>query len=525
MTDTIDPVAAEPSTIAPLTAPAPLFPDILDGHAKWRARKPALVVDGETMSWSDLVIAINRCANGLLALGLQPGDAVAVAAQNCRDTVIALLGIARAGCVSAPLNLTITDDAMAGMITDADARAVMATADQTGRLAGCTRDRHRIVLDGGQSGGWTAFSAWLDGQDATAPPAPSAGDAFNIIYSSGTTGQPKGILHTHQTRLDWAYDVALALRYHSGAQTLCTLGLYSNISWVMMLCTLLVGGTLHVARRFDAAETLAMISDRNITHTAMVPVQFQRLMDHPDMTPADVSSMHAMMSCGSSLSPELKAWIFERFDCGVIELYGLTEGVITTLDPEDAGDKLASVGKPLPGTDLMLIDDVGRPVATGEAGEIVSYGRIVMPGYLNRPEATREAIWLDENGRRWLRTGDVGKLDEDGFLYIVDRKKDMIISGGQNIFPADIERVIIEHDDVSAAAVIGLPDPAWGETPVAILELKPGADCPAETILAWTNERVGKRQRLSAAHVIDELPRNPNGKILKRELRRTYSAG
>jgi acyl-CoA synthetase (AMP-forming)/AMP-acid ligase II len=348
-------------------------------------------------------------------------------------------------------------------------------------------------------------------------------DLLNIIYSSGTTGVPKGIAHTHRGRRDWAYDLLLALRYHGGARTLATLGLYSNISWVAVLCTFLAGGTLYVHRRFDPEDFLDTVERERITHTAMVPVQYQRVVESLAARPRDVSSMQAMMSCGSPLLPALRQELFRRFPCGVIELYGLTEGVITTLDPEDAEGRWSSVGKPLVGTDIRLVDEGGREVPPGECGEIVSRGRITMPGYYNRPEATADAVWTDGEGRRWLRTGDVGRLDEQGFLYIVDRKKDMILSGGQNIYPADIEAVLLRHPDVEEVAVIGVPSERWGETPLAVVVPRTGARPDAAAIAAWTNERVGKQQRVSSVTFRDSLPRNPNGKILKRELRVEYA--
>ena len=509
-----------------LTAPAPSLGEILALHGKWRRDRPALITDEAQYGWAEFESATARLANGLVNFGAQ-GKTIAVAMQNCAAAAITLMGAARAGSCTAPLNLTITDEAMLSMIADCGAVAVFATPDQADRLdrAGLPAGVGRFCSGPAVPSGWTALEDWFALQSdkfddiAIDPDAP-----FNIIYSSGTTGTPKGILHTHQTRLDWARDLSLALRYHSGAVTLCTLGLYSNIAWVMMLCTWLNGGTLRLVRRFDAGAALQAVAAEKITHTAMVPVQFQRLLDHESCATTELSSMQAMMSCGSPLSPALKASIFERFACGVIELYGLTEGVITTLDPEEAEGRLASVGKPLLGSDIKIIDENGSECANGEAGEIVSRGRIVMPGYLGRPAATREALWRDEAGRAWIRTGDIGKLDGENFLYIVDRKKDMILSGGQNIYPADIEAVLIEHPDIRAAAVIGLPHADWGETPVAILEARPGAAPDAEEVMAWLNARIGKRQRISSAHLVEALPRNPNGKVLKRELRERFSA-
>ena len=509
----------------PLTASQPGLPDILRLHARWRGGKPALIFEDTIVSWQALVARADRIARALHSSGLGKGDAVAVAMSNGVEMVEVLMGCALAGCPSAPLNLTVSDAAMKAMIEDSGARMLIATGAEANRLAGMGFSKHGdrlCVSTEYTTDHWTDYRDWVDSAETACSAVEIAPeDTFNIIYSSGTTGRPKGIVHTYQTRLDWTRDLALALRYHSGAQTLCTLGLYSNISWVMLLASWYCGATLHLTARFDADEVLNLIDTAGITHTAMVPVQFQRLIDHPDMAETNTASMQAMMSCGSPLSAELKRALFDRFTCGVIELYGLTEGVITTLDPEDAAGRMASVGKPMTGTDLKIIDDAGVEITDGSAGEIVSRSAIVMPGYLNRPDANAEAVWRDFEGRIWLRTGDVGRLDREGFLYIVDRKKDMIVSGGQNIFPADIENVALEHEAVQAIAVIGVPDRDWGETPVAIAELDEAAE--PDAVRAWINDRVGKRQRIAALHVTGALPRNPNGKILKRQLREDYS--
>jgi acyl-CoA synthetase (AMP-forming)/AMP-acid ligase II len=212
----------------------------------------------------------------------------------------------------------------------------------------------------------------------------------------------------------------------------------------------------------------------------------------------------------------------DRLSPQLVELYGLTEGPITTLDPEDAKDRLASVGKPLMGTDLLILDEHDRPCPPGTPGEIVGRGRHLMAGYHGRPEANAAATWTDEAGRRWLRTGDIGRLDEAGFLYLVDRKKDMIISGGMNLYPADIEAVLQGHPAIREVAVIAIDSERWGESPFAVIVGRGRESLDISTILAWTNERVGRHQRLAGATQIEELPRNANGKVLKRTLRDQY---
>jgi acyl-CoA synthetase (AMP-forming)/AMP-acid ligase II len=229
------------------------------------------------------------------------------------------------------------------------------------------------------------------------------------------------------------------------------------------------------------------------------------------------------MCCGSPLTADVKRGFTREFDCQLIELYGLTEGLVTILEPEDLERKILSVGKPVLGADIRIIGEDEREVAPGETGEIVGRGRLVMAGYHEQNEANREATWIDAAGAQWLRTGDVGRIDVEGFLYIVDRKKDMILSGGQNIYPTDIESVMREHPAIAEVAVIGVPNERWGESPVAVVILRPERKVTALEVTEWVNARLGKQQRISRVIYRDSLPRNPNGKVLKRELRREYA--
>jgi acyl-CoA synthetase (AMP-forming)/AMP-acid ligase II len=317
--------------------------------------------------------------------------------------------------------------------------------------------------------------------------------------------------------------MAISLRYHSGCVTVCSLGLFSNISWVAMLATILVGGTIVVMPKFTP-QVLGMTVRRfKCTHGTFVPVQLARVVESPDFDSSDYASLEAIVCCGSPLAPTLKRKARDALDCQLIELYGLTEGLITTLAPEDFDRKLESVGRPVPGQRLVILDNDDRPLPAGHAGEIVGLGPLVMSGYHNRPDANAEATWVHPDGTRWLRTGDIGRVDDEGFLYLVDRKKDLILSGGQNIYPADIEAVLVQHPDVAEVAVIGIASDKWGETPLAVVVRRPDSAVEAVALAEWTNSRVGKQQRVAGVEFVDELPRNPNGKVLKRELRKQYA--
>ncbi|WP_232059319.1 class I adenylate-forming enzyme family protein [Kineobactrum salinum] len=510
-------------------APVPLLPEILALHGKWRGHKSAVIFENSRLSWAEFCADNHRFAHGLLARGVKPGDRVGIVMSNGLPMLQALFGSMAAGAVSVPINLSVSDEAMLGMLQDAGVTALVVSADQQSRLQALLPALPaslslRVSAAEAAADDWLGLAELCHQQPAGLPDLALDGEApLNIIYSSGTTGLPKGILHSHRTRRDWAYDLSIALRYTGAARTLLTIGLYSNISWVAMLCTVLAGGTLVLHRRFDSDDFLATVARERITHTAMVPIQFQRVVERLADGDHDVSTMQAMMSCGSPLHEGLKREIFARFPCGIIELYGLTEGIITTLEPEDAQGRWSSVGQPLLGTDLCIVSDDDRVLGPNQTGEITGRGRITMPGYWGREDANRAAEFVDPQGRQWLRSGDLGYMDEQGFLYIVDRKKDMILSGGQNIYPQDIEAVLVQHPAVDDVAVIGVASRRWGETPLALVVRSAGAGDSAGELLAWTNQRLGRQQRLVDLCLVDQLPRNPNGKILKRELRQQYA--
>jgi acyl-CoA synthetase (AMP-forming)/AMP-acid ligase II len=257
----------------------------------------------------------------------------------------------------------------------------------------------------------------------------------------------------------------------------------------------------------------------------LVPVQYQRLMARPEFDTFDLSSFRFKFSTSAPFAPALKADVLKRWPGGLVEFYGMTEGGGSCiLEAHVYLDKLHTVGKPAQGHDIRLIDDAGHEVAPGEAGEVVGHSPGMMKGYHKRPDKTREAEWFDPQGKRFIRTGDVGRFDADGFLTLFDRKKDLIISGGFNLYPSDLETVLRQHPAVQDAAVVGVPSEQWGETPVAFVVLKAGQRVEAGELKAWANERLGKTQRLADLRFTDELPRSAIGKVLKRELRDAYRA-
>jgi acyl-CoA synthetase (AMP-forming)/AMP-acid ligase II len=276
--------------------------------------------------------------------------------------------------------------------------------------------------------------------------------------------------------------------------------------------------------KFDAREFLRLVQEHRATHAMLVPVQYDRIMRLPDYDDFDHSSMQYKFSTSAPLREALKRQVVERFEGELVEFYGLTEGGIScTLLANRFPDKLASVGVPS-GGEIRIIDEEGKELPRGRVGEIVGRNAAMMRGYVNREKATDEMLWYDEAGNLFFKSGDVGYLDEDGFLFLSDRKKDVIISGGFNVYATDLELVLGEHDAVHEVAVIAIPSDEWGETPLALVVPEPGADVDAEELRAWANQRLGKGQRIARLELRRDLPKSDIGKVLKRELRAPYWA-
>ncbi len=502
--------------------------DAIASHAKWRPDKTALICEQQRVTWREFSQAIGRVANGLIKDGLRKGDKVSVLMLNSIEMLETMMGTVKAGGVIVPLSVMLTAESLATMINDSDSRFIFTGASFAPLIDSIRRNLVNISSEGffvagDETEGWIDYQGWRN-EFTDAPPQVrlTPEDDFNLIYSSGTTGTPKGIAHTHYARQQTAYILAIEFGFDLNSIAVVTTPLFANGTWIMMLPSLTVGSTLVVMPQFDPKKFLDIVARERATHTFMVPTQYVVTMEVPEFDRFDLSSLKVLLSAGAPLRDDTKARMLRMFDGGVFELYGLTEGIATRLRPEEMESKLSSVGTTIFGGDIRIIDDAGKEVPRGEAGEIVGYSSALMRGYYKKPEETAAAIWKDEAGRTYLRTGDIGKFDEDGFLYILDRKKDMILSGGVNVFPKDIEEIVARHTEVADVAVIGVPDDKWGETPLAFVIKRPGVSLPAEELTRWANERLAKHQRITSVEFRDELPRNALGKVLKKELREPY---
>lgn len=500
-----------------LTQPFATLPDLIAAHARERGDKAAIIHGDASLTYGQLDARMDAIAAALQRDGLRHGQAVAIVGAMSLDYAALFLGAIRAGGAPAPVAPSSTGDQMAAMIADSGTGLLFLDADAMSTLGDRPVTATRVALDGSDAG--IAFDAWLGDAASPTPAAIAPEDPFNIIYSSGTTGTPKGIVQPHAMR--WAHIAHNAAAGFGDAVTMIATPLYSNTTLVSFIPTLGWGGTAVLLGKFDARTFLEAAAKHRGTHAMLVPVQYQRIMAVADFDSFDLSSFRLKTCTSAPFSPALKSDVLARWPGMLIEYYGMTEGGGTcVLMCNMFPNKLHTVGMPVPGHDIRLIDDDGREVAQGETGEVVGRSPAMMSGYHGRKQASADAEWFDAEGNRYIRHGDVGRFDEDGFLTLMDRKKDLIISGGFNIYPSDLEAELAKHPAVRDCAVVGVPSEQWGETPVGFYV--PADETPADTVLASVNAGLGKTQRLAALLPIGELPRSAIGKVLKRELRDRY---
>ena len=497
--------------------------DLIRAHAVAQPTHPCVVDATSSLDYAEFDALVDRVAASLQRDGIAPGQSIAICAANSARYAAVFVGALRAGVVVAPLAASVTAASFRAMLGDAGARLLFVDASALPVLADADGLPPLVALRGGAPG--RDLDHWL----AAAGSAPRPVDIdpempFNIIYSSGTTGEPKGIVQPHGMR--WTHVMRGArFGYSPDTVSLLSTPLYSNTTLVVFFPTLAFGGTVVLMEKFDVDGYLALAQRHRVTHTMLVPVQYARLMASPSFGAHDLSSFRMKFCTSAPFAAALKADIVARWPGGLVEFYGMTEGGGTCiLAAHEHPAKLHTVGQPADGHDIRVIDEAGVELARGAIGEVVGHSAGMMSGYHGQPAKTAEAEWFDAAGKRFIRTGDVGRFDDEGFLTLLDRRKDMVISGGFNLYPSDLEAVLRQHPAVADAAVAGVPSERWGETPAAWVVLREHATIDAEALRIWANDRLGKTQRIAYLRFVDELPRSAIGKILKRELRDRFVA-
>jgi long-chain acyl-CoA synthetase len=492
-------------------------------HATYRPGHTAFVFQDQRLTWRQFNQGINQAANLLSGLGIKKGDKVATLLPNCLELMELFWAVSKIGGVVTPTSTLLMGPAIAGLINDSGAVCVITSSQYVPLMESIreqipkVRGNCFICIDDTGGAGWQDYAALKASASDAEPPDMGLGfdDPFDIMYSSGTTGLPKGIIHTHGVRAWYGATFASHMRMTPESVTMHAGAIVFNGAWVDLMPTMYLGATYVLEPAFEPRAYIETVRREKVTHVILVPAQIVALLNAPNFTYDNLKSLKMIMTLGAPLHMEHKKALTDLLPGRFYELYGLTEGFITVLDPYQYEIKPESVGVPPAFFEMQIRDDSGKSLPAGEVGEICGRGPILTPGYYNRPDLTEEAI---KDG--WLHSGDMGYMDEDGYLYLVDRKKDMIISGGVNVYPRDIEEVVVRHPEVQEAAVFGIPHERWGETPVAAVVLSEGAGQSEDGLMEWINQRVAaKFQRVSQVRIMEEFPRNVAGKTLKRVMR------
>jgi long-chain acyl-CoA synthetase len=499
----------------------------LVANAAERPDHPALVCGTERLSFAELDRRVNRTAHALRVRGLASGGRVALMLPNGIEFFLVTNAAAKLGALAVPINARWRRDELAYVLGDSGADVLVLDAgflDETEpALAAAGRPPRDRVLVVGPAPGWGAFADALAAAPDGAPEGAIAQSGYNIIiYTSGTTGRPKGVIHPHvDPKIGFEAQKGLVALW--GFQPddvhLMVGPAYHTMPSAYVAQHLFVGATSVLMKKFDAEECLRTIANERVTTMAMVPAHFIRILELPDAVRRryDLSSVRKVLHAAAPCPPDVKRRIMNVFPPGSVwEFYGATEGPGTIISPEEWLRKPGSVGRPWPGVTVRILDDAGAECPPDRVGTIyLSTRGGARFRYHNADEKTASAFRGD-----FFTVGDMGYLDADGYLFISDRKHDMVISGGVNIYPLEIENVLASHPDVVDVAVIGVPDPRWGEALVAIVEARPGL--VPDALLAWTRERIADYKVPRRVELVGELPRDPNGKVLKRFLRERY---
>jgi len=505
--------------------------DITRYHRQERPGDTALTYtrDGRSWTYEELDLEACQCANALRAMGVGPQDRVAYLDRNAPEYFTYLFGTTKLNAVSVAVNWRLAPPEMEYILNHSEARVLLIGEEFLGHLAQMKLDLDKIVVIGDPGDtGYPTYPQWIAGQSVTDPQLPiDPSDTCYQLYTSGTTGLPKGVETTHNNLLAALRDGLAPLEMHAQSVNLVCMPLFhiSGSGWGVM--GIFAGARSILLRDVDLQEILRVIPTYRITHSVFVPAVLQFLLAQPNVGEIDYSSLHTIVYGASPITEQVLIGAMKTFGARFFQVYGLTEtsGGVTMLHPQDhdpGGPRahlLRSCGKAVVGHEIRVVDAEGSDVGEGEVGEIWIRGPQVMKGYWQNPDATRGSI-TDEG---WFKSGDAGYLTE-GFLFIHDRVKDMIISGGENIYPAEIENVLMKHPQIADAAVIGIPSERWGETVKAIITRADEA-LTEQDVLSYCRQNLAHYKCPTSIDWMTTIPRNPSGKILKTELRKPYWVG
>jgi acyl-CoA synthetase (AMP-forming)/AMP-acid ligase II len=482
--------------------------------------------DGATrLSYARLDARIDALARALAGDGVAQGDVVCAFLPNCIDYVIVVLAAARAGAVFCPINARYKAVEAAAILKQARPRFVFTRCEHTETIAEALAraddfDARIVRLDDAR-GGVSSLAALLRRPGGELPQV-GADDVFSLMFTSGTTGQPKGALGTHRARMTWVRKAVAEFGLSQDDVYLGTMPQAHSAGLTFALMHLQAGATVRILPRFDPAAFLDIVERERVTSLLTVPTMLAAIVDELDqrVAPAQLASIRRLVSCGAPLAPSLKAAVLDRITPQLYDYYGATESnCMTMLRPADQRRKPASVGRPFGSVELMIADEHGEPCPTGTIGEVWSINPSAMSGYLGQPGETARVF-----RGRWYRTGDLGWLDDEGFLFLAGRQGDMVISGGINIHPAEIEQVLMLHPRIADAAVIGIPDERWGEVLLAIVVARERASITLADVRSHCREHLADYKKPRALCVVDALPKNAAGKTVRAELRALANA-
>lgn len=497
---------------------------LLEAHAVRFTDKTALVAGERRVTYGELHAQAKAIAVGLHRFGIGPGDRVLVYLPNGVEFVELMFAILMVGGVVVPVNTRLTAKELAYFASDSRPGVVAIHADYADAIEAVKSELGAVrwILAGGTREGMTSFEELSKPTDVKLPDVPMEAEDCMLMYSSGTTGKPKGAIVTHANYIiQHGYLNAIDWRITSDDVFIVTTPLAHRTGLARMMNSMCLGGTLVVMDRFDPKQAIDLIEREKVTAAGMVPTVARMLLPVLETMPERCASLRHIIVTGEAFPVEVKKKIISLLpNIRLHSFFAMTEvGSVTSLDHEEQFTHPASVGRVSPGVQIKLIDDQGKEVSVGEPGELLvrtgPAGRYTtMRGYYNRPEETAKTI---VNG--WVHTGDMARLDVDGYLYIVDRKKDMVLSGGFNIYTKEVELALLEHPAVQDVAVVGTPDPIFGEAVVAFIEVKPEHTLTSEEIIEHCRSRIASYKKPKFVHFVPSLPRNPLGKVLKTELR------